>query len=211
MAAMVRAPRRLGILRLSAIGDVVHALPLAMGLRRAFPEARITWVVQAHAAPLLENHPAVDDILVYPRRGGPGVWARFLADLRGRRFDATVDPQGNVKSGVIGLLSGARFRAGLHARDCKERLNALLTNRHGRRPVTPHGVDRAWTAAGPLGVTPGRRRRRSRPGARAAAKPGRTRTARCWRSTSPTRTTRGPGFPSPGRSSRGWPRTPDIR
>lgn len=152
---MVRSPRRLGILRLSAIGDVVHAMPLAMGLRRAFPGTRITWVVQAHAAPLLEDHPAVDDVLVFPRRGGPGVWALFLSDLRARRFDATVDPQGNVKSGFVGLLSGARFRAGLPLRDCKEWLNALLTNRHGRRPVSPHGVDRAWAAGGPLGVAPG--------------------------------------------------------
>jgi hypothetical protein len=99
---------RLGILRLSAIGDVVHAMPLAMGLRRAYPAARITWVAQAEAAPLLDAHPAVDDVLVYPRRGGPRTWAAFLRALRARRFDATVDPQGNWKSGVVGLLSGAR-------------------------------------------------------------------------------------------------------
>jgi ADP-heptose:LPS heptosyltransferase len=147
--------RRLGILRLSAIGDVVHAMPLAMGLRRAYPDARITWVVQTAAAPLLLGHPAVDEVLVFPRRGSVGEWASFLLRLHDCRFDATVDPQGNVKSGMVGLLSLAPIRAGLNVRDCKEWLNAFLTSRHGRRPCGPHGVDRAWAAGGPLGVERG--------------------------------------------------------
>ena len=147
--------RRLAILRLSAIGDVVHAMPLAMGLRKAYPEAWITWVVQERAAPLLENHPAVDRVLIYPRRGGARVWTGFLRELRAARFDATVDPQGNLKSGAVGLASGAPLRAGLNPRDCKEWVNALFTNRHGRRPRGLHGVDRAWAAGGPLGVLDG--------------------------------------------------------
>ena len=147
--------RRLGILRLSAIGDVIHAMPLAMGLRRALPEARITWVVQPSAAPLLDGHPAVDETLVYPRRGGPGELWRFLRRLWGCRFDATVDPQGNVKSGAMGLLSGAALRAGLHVRDCKEWFNALLNNRHARPARGVHGVDRAWCAGEALGVGSG--------------------------------------------------------
>ncbi|MHC4549618.1 MAG: glycosyltransferase family 9 protein [Planctomycetota bacterium] len=146
---------RLGIVRLSAIGDVVHAMPLAMGLRRAHPEARITWVVQAKAAPLVRGHPAVDAVLIFPRRGGPRVWWDFLKRLRGCRLDATVDPQGNLKSGLVGLLSGAPLRAGLRARECKEWLNALLTNRRGPPARGPHGVDRAWAAGAPLGVGAG--------------------------------------------------------
>jgi ADP-heptose:LPS heptosyltransferase len=144
--------RRLGILRLSAIGDVIHAMPLAMGLRRAFPRAHITWVVQSAAAPLLDRHPAVDETLVYPRRGEIGEILRFVKRLWECRFDATVDPQGNSKSGVIGLVSGAPVRAGLHLRDCKEWFNALCTNRHARPARGAHGVDRAWCAGAPLGV-----------------------------------------------------------
>jgi len=147
--------RRLGILRLSAIGDVIHALPLAMGLRRAFPEARITWVTQEHAALLLRGHPAVDEVLVFPRRGGPRAWWRFLKELRARRLDAVVDPQGNAKSGAIGLLSGAPVRAGLALRDCKEWVNALFTNRRGPRARGPHGIERAWAAGARLGVGAG--------------------------------------------------------
>jgi len=144
--------RRLGILRLSAIGDVIHAMPLAMALRRRYPRARITWIVEAKAAPLLDRHPAVDDVLIFPRRARVPAWAAFLARLWALRLDATVDPQGNWKSGVVGLLSGAPFRAGLHVCDCKEWGNALLTNRHGRRARGPHGVDRAFAAGRPLGA-----------------------------------------------------------
>ncbi len=147
--------KRLGIVRLSAIGDVVHAMPLAMALRRRYPEARITWIVERKAAPLLLNHAAVDDVLLFPRGAGARGWGTFLRELRARRLEATVDPQGNWKSGVVGLLSGARIRAGLHVRDCKERGNALLTNRHGRRARGLHGVDRAFAAGGPLGVDRG--------------------------------------------------------
>lgn len=147
--------KRLGIVRLSAIGDVVHAMPLAMALRRRYPGARITWIVEAKAAPLLLGHPAVDDVLLFPRGAGARGWGTFLRELRARRLDATVDPQGNWKSGLVGLLSGAPLRAGLHVRDCREWGNALLTNRHGRRARGPHGVDRAFAAGGPLGVDRG--------------------------------------------------------
>ena len=111
---------RLGILRLSAIGDVIHALPMAHGLRRTFPKAHITWVTQPGPARLLQRHPAVDSTLVFPRRSGPAAWLRFVRRLRACNFDAVVDPQGNAKSGALALLSGARLRCGLHSRDCKE-------------------------------------------------------------------------------------------
>ncbi len=149
------AVKRLGIVRLSAIGDVVHAMPLAMALRRRYPEARITWIVEGKAAPLLEGHPAVDDVLLFPRRAGASGFATFLRELRARRLDVTVDPQGNWKSGLVGVLSGAPVRAGLHVRDCREWGNALLTNRHGRRARGPHGVDRAFAAGRALGVDRG--------------------------------------------------------
>lgn len=147
--------KRLGIVRLSAIGDVVHAMPLAMALRARYPEARITWIVEPKAAPLVEGHPAVDDVLHFPRRAGVRGWVRFVRDLRRRRLEATVDPQGNWKSGLVGLLSGAPLRAGLHVRDCKERANVLFTNRQGRPACGEHGVDRAFAAGGPLGVDGG--------------------------------------------------------
>ena len=130
-------------------------MPLAMALRRRYPEARITWIVERKAAPLLQGHRAVDDVLLFPRGEGARGWGTFLRELRARHLEATVDPQGNWKSGIVGFLSGAPVRAGLHPKECKERGNALFTNRHGPRARGPHGVDRAFAAGGPLGVDRG--------------------------------------------------------
>ncbi len=56
--------QRLLIVRLSAIGDVVHALPALAALRAALPEAHIAWIVESLSAPLLEGHPLLDEVSV---------------------------------------------------------------------------------------------------------------------------------------------------
>jgi heptosyltransferase I len=75
---------------LSAIGDAVHVLPVANALRRAWPDTRVTWILQPGPHALVDGHPAIDDFVVFERRRGWSAWRcyRELADLmRGRRFD----------------------------------------------------------------------------------------------------------------------------
>lgn len=113
------------IIRLSAIGDVVHALPVAALLKRQLPGARITWLVERAAAPLLENNPAVDEVLIFPgkallRAFSPFRWQskvvsdtiNLLRTLRSRRFDLVLDVQGLFKSAFLALLSGGRVSVG---------------------------------------------------------------------------------------------------
>lgn len=112
------------ILRLSSIGDVVHALPVASALKRAHPHLRLTWIVEEMSAPLVMHSPCLEEVLVIPRqrwkRGrlrSPGVWAEylhFLRDVRSRRFDLCLDLQGYAKSGLLALASGAPYRYGWH-------------------------------------------------------------------------------------------------
>ena len=63
-------PRDICIVMLSAIGDAVHVLPVANALKRAWPESRITWVVQSVPHGLVAGHPAIDDFVVFHRRRG---------------------------------------------------------------------------------------------------------------------------------------------
>ena len=134
-----RAPRVL-VVRLSAIGDVLHALPAVAGLRAARPDAVVDWLVEDRAAPLLEGSPAVDRLVVFPRRrwqaalSRPHRWpalvaevVRFVAALVARRYDATVDLQGNLKSGFLAALSAAPVRVGMPSSASREG-NALFTN-----------------------------------------------------------------------------------
>lgn len=95
-------PERIAIIKPSALGDVVHALPVLSGLRRAFPAARITWVVNAAYEPLLAGHPDLTDTLPFDRGAARKGWraaaaytTRFAAELRRRRFDLVLDLQGS--------------------------------------------------------------------------------------------------------------------
>ncbi len=112
-----------------SIGDVARALPLANLLRRGYPEAKITWSVEPLALPLVEHHPAVDDVLVFDRERWWGSLAPFLGKIRSGAFDLVLDLQRHLKSGLISWWSGAPFRLGFHRLDSKE-WNWIFNNRH---------------------------------------------------------------------------------
>ena len=113
---------RVLILRLSSIGDVIHALPVSHALKSAYPHLHLTWVVEEMSAEIVRMNPLIDSVIVLPRgkwkagrRHNPEVWreyVNFLRDLRGRRFDLSIDLQGYAKSGLMALAAGAKHRLG---------------------------------------------------------------------------------------------------
>jgi ADP-heptose:LPS heptosyltransferase len=121
---MTRLPPadRILILRLGAVGDVVRTLPAASALRAAYPDARITWLVERASASIVEGEPWVDEVLVFPRealraslvRLRVGEFAaglrRVVRTLRERRYDLVVDFHSILKSGALAFASGARVR-----------------------------------------------------------------------------------------------------
>jgi lipopolysaccharide heptosyltransferase I len=153
--------RRVALLKPSALGDVIQSLPVLTALRRRFPAARVTWVVNRAYADLLVAHPDLDDVLSFDRgasRGGP--WAAAAAfvglvrELRRRRFDLVVDLQGLFRSGFLAAASGAPRRVGLGA--AREGAAWFYTD---VVPVSDfhayHAVDRYWLVAEALGVGDG--------------------------------------------------------
>jgi len=162
---MGRAAMNIAIVKLSSLGDVVHALPVAAALRRAFPQARLAWLVERREAALLRGNPAIDEILpldVRRWRQARDVAAvaeagRALGQLwrrlRQASFDVALDLQGLLKSGLLTAATGARLRIGFGARRCREPLNALFTNcRVSPPPSARHIVDQLMTLVEPLGV-----------------------------------------------------------
>ncbi len=116
---------RLLIVRLGALGDIVHAIPVAAALRRAFPAARIDWLVSAKHREILDLVPVIDRRLIVNDRGGATGGATLMSairQLREARYDAAIDLQGLIKSAVIARLSGARRVIGFSARHLRERL-----------------------------------------------------------------------------------------
>lgn len=108
-----KSPRIL-IVRLSAIGDVIHGLPVLNALRDGYPNALLGWAVEGYTATLLKGHPALDELITLPRgwlKSPAAVW-RLRRQLRELEFDVALDLQGLTKSAVAAWLSGARRRIG---------------------------------------------------------------------------------------------------
>ena len=112
---------RILVVRLSALGDVVHAMPVAAGLRRALPDARIDWLVDERRRELVELVPAVDRCIVAPRTGRLAGIPHVVRTLRAARYDAAIDLQGLMKSALLARLSGARRVIGFDRRHLRER------------------------------------------------------------------------------------------
>jgi heptosyltransferase-1 len=153
---------RILLLRTSALGDVVHCLPVLAALRHSRPEARIGWVVEESIAPLLAGHPDLDEILVVRLRR----WRRrpfavetlrevgtFLATLDRFAPDLVLDLMGNHKAGVLAALSLSDRRLGASRRFRREPSSALwLSEGVALRGV--HAVDRALSLLDPLDIPP---------------------------------------------------------
>jgi heptosyltransferase-1 len=145
------APRIL-IVRLSAIGDIIHGLPVLNALRARFPGAHLSWVVEGRGADLLRDHPALDELVVVPRRWlkkPREVWS-LRQRLRALKVDVAVDLQGLSKSSIAGWLSGAPIRIGFKGSDARE-ISPWLNNRRITATRT-HVIDRYLQLLGPLGI-----------------------------------------------------------
>lgn len=115
------APRNFLILRLGALGDIIHTLPAFAALRKQFPQARIAWAVDERGKAILDCVPGLDEILVV-RKGKLG-WHTPHLKMRDR---VALDFQGLIKSGLLAELSRARRRIGFNRRNLKEPLASIF-------------------------------------------------------------------------------------
>jgi heptosyltransferase-1 len=136
------------VVKLSALGDVAHALPVIDFFRKAAPGSAVDWAVDRRFAPILEGNPGLRrvvplDLSVWKREWAAAETRRAASgavrDLRAGKYDAAFDLQGNVKSGVITCFSGAPVRWGFGRNGVRELPNLLFTNRKASlRPEDRH-------------------------------------------------------------------------
>lgn len=151
------------ILKLSAIGDVVHTLPSLAALRKRYPDAHITWVVEEAAADLVMDHPLLDRVIISRRKSWIGDLKGgrissalkeikiFLSELRARRYDLVIDFHGLFKSALIVLLSGGVRKLGYNS---LQELSGLFYNEKISEDMGKHAVDRYLDFARHLGAYP---------------------------------------------------------
>ena len=110
------------IIKPSSLGDIVQALPALSALRRTFPDATITWLIRPEFAKLIENHPHLNDIILFDRKflgkawHNPRAFAALLSlikQLRRNKFDTVLDLQGLFRTAALAWLTGCKKRFGM--------------------------------------------------------------------------------------------------
>ncbi len=160
------ALERILIIKLSALGDIVQALPVLHVLKRQWKSCRVDWITGEVGAGLLRGHPLLNRVIVYPRKrlgemaANPLAWPglagelRSLSrDLRMGRYDAALDLQGLFKSGLITYLSGAREKVGF--KGGREASSLFLNRKLPKYDPDRHAVLRYLKVPQYLGVDTG--------------------------------------------------------
>jgi len=150
----IEPPQRLLLIRRSSIGDIVNTMPTLVALRRGFPDAHISWLVDHRFQEILQGHDCLDDVIPVRRHSAReiipliGELLRARRLLRSRQFDMAIDPQGLLKSALISYLSGAPRRLGF---DDERELSTRLVNEIVPGDHNLHAVDRFLLMAEYLG------------------------------------------------------------
>jgi heptosyltransferase I len=112
---------------LSAVGDAVHVLPVINAIKREYPMAWISWVLQPGPASLVRGHPSIDELLEIDPHRGPGAFATYRLGLRGTpAFDLLIDLQVALKGGLVTAVTPATVKLGFDRARARD-LNWLFT------------------------------------------------------------------------------------
>ena len=139
------------IVKLSAIGDVIHTLPSLAALRKLYPDANITWVVEEASSDIIMDHPHLDRVIISRRKqwiddlkhcriGKPfNEIKSFINDLNAQSYDLVIDFHGLFKSAVIVFLSSGKRKLGY---DSMQELSGFFLNEKIPEDMKKHAVDR---------------------------------------------------------------------
>ncbi|MGE3841076.1 MAG: lipopolysaccharide heptosyltransferase I [Vicinamibacterales bacterium] len=158
-ATSLPAPRRVLIVRLGAMGDIVHALPVLASVRATWPAATVDWLVEPRHRPLLEVVDGLGAAVEIDTRRvlGPGGWIASMARLRANHYDLVLDVQGLIKSAVLARATGAPTIVGFDRRHAREGLSSIGYTRCVDPGRAEHVVDWNLAVAEAAGCTQVRR------------------------------------------------------
>jgi lipopolysaccharide heptosyltransferase I len=145
---MGEGPKRILIIKPSALGDIVLALPALSALKRSFPDAIISWFVRPEFAPLLDGHPDLDEIILFDRKLLSKIWYSaksytsfkiLIKQLKAERFDLVFDFQGLFRTGYFGWMTGCKRRFG--PAGARELAHIFYTDKISQDASSIHLVD----------------------------------------------------------------------
>jgi heptosyltransferase I len=147
---MVQAPDRLCLLRLSALGDVTHVVPVVRTLQRVWPETELTWIVGRTEARLVGDLPGVE-FIEFDKSGGLRAYRDLRATLRGRRFDALLHMQVALRANLAALCVHARRRIGFDRARSRDGHGLFVNERIAAQPRA-HVIDGFFGFLEQLGI-----------------------------------------------------------
>jgi lipopolysaccharide heptosyltransferase I len=145
------------IIKLGAIGDIIHTLPALAAIRAAFPSAEVSWAAEQRSAEILRGNRLIDNLIEVDTkslRGGRVIEkmlldsAKQIRNLRQYDYDIAIDFQGLLKSGMIAKLSGAKTRWGFSRADLREPAARVFYTDTATVPKTAHVIRRNLALAG---------------------------------------------------------------
>lgn len=142
--------QRILVVRLSAMGDIIHALSAVASLKRRFPSSRLSWLVKQKWLALLEGNPYVDEVIPFDRKTIFSLLA-LRRSLRAKRFDLAVDFQGLVQSAFLARASGAKTVWGFDAKEVREKPAAAFYTDRAAAP-SAHVVEKCLDLAEAAGA-----------------------------------------------------------
>ena len=145
------APDSLCVLRLSAVGDVCHTLPVVRSIQRHWPETRITWIIGKLEASLLDDIPGIE-FIIFDKSRGYRAYADLYRAMRERRYDALLQMQVSLRASIAGMLIPARVRLGFDRERARD-FQWLFTNARIAARPRQHVMDGLFGFAQALGVT----------------------------------------------------------
>lgn len=156
---------RLAVIRLGALGDILRTLPAVRLVRAALPRAEIHWICDDRWSSVLRGHPDLDGVTTFPRRptslgrskpiGRLVALRSFRADLARLAPGIALDFQGNLRSGVVGRLTGARIRLGHGGHQQREANFVFTTHRVPAGERRRSRIERALDLVRALGIPDG--------------------------------------------------------
>ena len=143
-------PASICIMRLSAVGDICHILPVVRTMQRAWPKTRITWVIGKLEHSLVGD---IDDIefIIFDKSRGLSAFRDLWKTMRGRKFDVLLHMQMSLRASLATILIPARIRLGFHRSYAKD-LQWLFTNAKVKQQDGQHVVDSFFNFIETLGI-----------------------------------------------------------
>lgn len=136
------------VVKLSAIGDVIHALPVSYAIKETYPEARLTWVVEPSAYNILQGNPYIDELIVFEKKkfkslgGFLANYGPFCDKLRQCKYDAALDLQGLFKSAAIAWSSKAALKLGTcNMRELSDKVSRPVIGAHANGHIVERYLD----------------------------------------------------------------------